>query len=93
MKKAILSTIISFVAILLITQDRLAAATLGFLMTGAVPGTSANIPFWAMLAFYCLAITAIITIYVEKTFILPRHTAPKTSKHGLPKRRYNAILG
>lgn len=89
MKKALLSTIVSFVTVMLITQDRLAASVMGFLLAGAIPGTTATVPFWVMLAFYCLAITAIITVFVEDNFIGTQrsaHRAPQRSR--LPKRRY-----
>lgn len=92
MKKALLSTIVSFVTVMLITQDRLAASVVGFLMAGAIPGTTATVPFWIMLTVYCLAITAVITMFAETTFLngysMPRQADKKTR---LPKRRYTTI--
>ena len=92
MKKAFLTTLYSFIAAILITRSDLVASVIAFLMTGTVPGTSLNIPFWAMMAIYCLCITVILTVYIEDIFaIVKSQRALAAKKRYLPSRRYGNI--
>ena len=92
MKKAIVTTIVSLIAALLVTQDHISASVVSFLVAGAIPGTSMSVPFWAMLSFYCLAITIIVTVFVETTFIAHRANYHETTPaRRLPKRRYTTL--
>jgi len=61
-------------------------------IAGRVPGTSLTIPFWVMIAVYCLLITALMTRYIEEAFAF-RRDAKKLSarKTRMPRRRYGQI--
>ena len=65
---------------------------LELLIAGHIPGTSLTIPFWAMMAVYCLLITALLTRYIEDAFAF-RRDAKKlySSKARMPRRRYGQI--
>lgn len=71
-------------------------AILLFLLLGVIPGTHVIVPFWIMMASYCLLITVIVTLYVERSLGLvksPRSSraASKTRKGTLPRRRFSHI--
>lgn len=92
MKNALLTTLYSFIAAILITRGDFVVSLIGFFMTGTVPGTTLTIPFWAMMAFYCLGITAIVTLYIEDLFtVIKTNQTLATKKRHLPKRRYSNI--
>lgn len=59
-----------------------------FMMTGTIPSLSITIPFWAMIAVYCLIATIILTIYIESAFKFFRTVNP-SPRQQLPRRRYN----
>lgn len=92
MKRAILATIASFFATIMITHSDTMVIVLNFLVAGVVPGTSIVVPFWAMMALYCLVITMVTTLYVE-SLIAPLRSQHYDSLHRdrLPKRRYSHI--
>ncbi len=92
MKKAVFATISSFVAIVIVTRSDLMLPVLSFLVTGLVPGTNFIVPFWGMMAFYCLLITVIVTFYIEGTILfIKTHRTAQAHKARLPKRRYHTI--
>jgi len=92
MKKDLLPPVISFVAILAITHGEYASPLVNLLVAGVIPGTTIVLPFWVMIAFYCLTITAIITMYVEGTLhTIKTHRASSARKRQLPHRRYSNI--
>ncbi len=90
MKKTTLIPLTSFIAAIFITRSDLGLSLVGFFMTGTVPGTNFTVPFWAMMALYCLGITVIVTGYIEEifTFIKTSREDGKKKQH-LPRRRYN----
>ena len=63
MKKIVIISAVLAVAIVL-SRDILLNGLLLFLFAGVVPGLNITLPFWVMLAFYCLLIAGIITLYV-----------------------------
>lgn len=92
MKKYLLPPAISLVLIFVITHDGFASSLINFLIAGVIPGTFIALPFWVMIAIYCLTITAIITIYLETTLMTRRTTKTAlTHKQKLPRRRYSSI--
>ena len=92
MKKSIIIAICSFSAILVITHSDILMPLVSFLMTGLIPGTSLVVPFWAMMALYCLAITVIVTLYIEDFFSFTQtNRATSAHKTRLPKRRFGNI--
>lgn len=69
-----------------------ASALLGFFVTGHIPGTAWTIPFWGMMALYCLLITALVTRYVEEALTFRRELrAARSPKSRMPHRRYSHI--
>ena len=91
MKKVIVISAILAIIIVL-SRDAILNTLLLFLFAGVVPGLNITLPFWVMLAFYCLLITGIVTLYVEGVFdFLKSHKDPKSLKARLPKRRYSSI--
>lgn len=68
----------------------LGSAVLGLLIAGQIPGTAYSIPFWAMMAIYCLLITALLTWYIEKLIQIKRAN-DETKKARLPRRRFSQI--
>ena len=91
MKKIVIISAVLAVAIVL-SRDILLNGLLLFLFAGVVPGLNITLPFWVMLALYCLLITGIITLYVEGVFdFLNSKKDTRSLKTRLPKRRYSAI--
>ena len=89
--KKILPPIISFIAILAITQGD-SSALISLLIAGVIPGTSIIIPSWAMVVIYCLIITAIITLYLEDTLgTIRTNRAILKRKRQLPRHRFSEI--
>jgi hypothetical protein len=69
-----------------------ASALLAFFVTGHIPGTTWTIPFWGMMAFYCLLITILVTNYVEEALTFRRDSrAVRTPAARMPRRRYGHI--
>lgn len=69
-----------------------ASALLAFFVTGHIPGTSWTIPFWGMMALYCLLITILVTNYVEEALAFRRDSrAAHTPASRMPHRRYGHI--
>lgn len=91
MKKAIGITLLLFAAALIITQPAILDSVLLFLVTGRIVGTSIAIPFWAMIAIYCILIAVIATRTIESLFSY--HTIEPTAKTTprMPRRRYSNL--
>ncbi len=90
-KKVIITSAILAILIVL-SRDAILNSLLLFLFAGVVPGLNIALPFWVMLAFYCLLITSIITLYIEGVFdFLKSKKDPNSLKTRLPKRRYGSI--
>ena len=66
-KKVIITSAILAILVVL-SRDVILNSLLLFLFAGVVPGLNIALPFWFMLAFYCLLIAAIVTLYVERVF-------------------------
>ena len=65
---------------------------IGFLLTGALPGTSLSLPYWVMLLFCLAAIAGIILFYFNQTTeAINRSNQPKTRRASMPRRRYSNI--
>ena len=91
MKKVIITSAI-LASVIVLSRDIILNSLLLFLFAGIVPGLNIVLPFWVMLAFYCLLITGIVTLYIEGVFDFLKSKKDKRSlKARLPKRRYNAI--
>lgn len=92
MKKYLLPPTISLVSVFAITHDDFIDSIFNFLIAGAIPGTFISLPFWLMIAIYCLTITAIVTFYLETTLVTRRaNKASRQRKQQLPRRRYSSI--
>ncbi|MFZ1242597.1 MAG: hypothetical protein WAQ22_00445 [Candidatus Saccharimonas sp.] len=65
---------------------------LGFLLTGALPGMSISLPYWAMLLGYSLTIFSIIVLisYRRIAEFYSTHIIVER-KRRLPRRRYSQI--
>lgn len=89
MKKGLIATAISLFLTMTIVHSEVSIALLNFLLAGVVPGTKIILPFWAMLAIYCLMITTIVTIYVESMIaVAKQRKSAKATRQTLPRRRY-----
>lgn len=92
MKKDFIPPLVSLVAVLTITQGKFTSSLINLLIAGVVPGTSLVLPPWTMMIVYCLAITAIITLYLEGALGRARSTRnAKLHKRKLPRRRFTSI--
>ncbi|HSW90476.1 MAG TPA: hypothetical protein VLF64_00595 [Candidatus Saccharimonadales bacterium] len=92
MKKDFVPPLISFVAVLAITQGKFTSSLINLLVAGVVPGTLIVLPSWAMIAVYCLAIATIITLYLEGTLGKARvDRSAKQHRRQLPRRRFTSI--
>lgn len=93
MKKKLITIAIIICAVLaLLSIDGIANALIGFTLAGVLPGTHISLPFWVMVAFWCLVITAVITIYIETTTNIIRSQKQLDSRRTrLPRRRYNQV--
>lgn len=92
MKKIIPPAIVIVVVALLTWYQDASSALLSLALTGHIPGTSWTIPFWGMMAIYCLLITAILTYYIEDVLALQRTTkSPETHTSRMPRRRFGHI--
>ena len=67
MKKVIITSAVLALFIVL-SRDVILNGLLLFLFAGVVPGINISLPFWVMLAFYCLLITGIVTLYFVGVF-------------------------
>lgn len=91
-QKKIIITLLIIASILLLSSDSVLNAIIGFILVGAIPGTTAAIPSWIMVGFWCLVITAVTTLYIESTVGFIRAQLHKdTHRKRLPRRRYNSI--
>ena len=91
MKKVIITSAI-LACLIVFSRDTILNALLLFLFAGVIPGLNLTLPFWAMLAFYFLLITGIVTLYIEGVFdFLKSKKDPKSLKARLPRRRYSNI--
>jgi uncharacterized membrane protein YbhN (UPF0104 family) len=77
------------VAVLLFTEAL--NALLLFLVAGVIPGTRLIVPYWVMMAAYCVLIAAIATPYLEKILKRMHQPAVSRKKTRLPNRRYGHI--
>lgn len=92
MKKVIIILGGTVLIMLVAWHQTTASALLSLLVTGHVPGTSWTIPFWVMMAAYCLLITALVTRYVEGALAFRRDAkATHARKVRMPHRRYSHI--
>lgn len=92
MKKDFVPPLISLVAVLAITQSKFTSSLTNLLIAGVVPGTSLVLPPWTMMIVYCLAITAVITLYLEGALGKARSARnAKQHKRQLPRRRFTSI--
>ena len=92
MKQYIIPPITSLIVTFAITNGDVMPAILNFLIAGAIPGTTFNLPFWLMMSIYCLAITAIVTRCLEAFFA--KHQTARKAQHAttqLPRRRFGNI--
>ncbi len=92
MKKILSIASIVLLLLLLTWHQSTISALLGFFVTGHIPGTQWSVPFWGMMALYCLLITALVTRYVEEMLTF-RRTAKATysRKSRMPRRRFGHI--
>ncbi|MEO5949153.1 MAG: hypothetical protein ABIP74_02010 [Candidatus Saccharimonas sp.] len=89
MKKVIIILSVAALCVLLLLNQ---GSVLGLLVTGHIPGTSLTIPFWGMMAFYCLLITLVVTLYVEEALSFRRDSKIlHARKSRMPHRRYSHI--
>lgn len=92
MKKALIVFGGAVLIMLIAWHQSTASALLSLLVTGHIPGTSWTIPFWMMMAIYCLLITAIVTRYVEEALAFRRDRKTlHARKSRMPHRRYSHI--
>lgn len=91
-KKDLLPPVISLAAVIIIVHDGYMVSITNLFIAGVIPGTSLVLPSWIMIAFYCFAITAIITMYVEGVFTgVKENRLTKRRKSQLPHKRYSEI--
>ena len=91
-KKLLVAIVIAASTLILLSIDSIANALLGFALAGVVPGTTMVIPFWAMVALWCLVITVITTAYLETTLgFIRSHKHHHTRRARMPRRRYSSI--
>jgi len=92
MKKAIIILSLATLLMFLGWNQEATSAALSLFVTGHIPGTSWTVPFWGMMAFYCLVITVIVTLYVEEALSFRRDSkALHARKSRMPHRRYSHI--
>lgn len=92
MKKDLIPPLVSLVAVLVITQGKLTSSLVNLLIAGVIPGTSLVLPPWTMMSVYCLAITVIVTLYLEGALGKARaNRNAKQHKRQLPRRRFTSI--
>lgn len=92
MKKVLFVIGITILIMLIAWHQSTVSALLSVLITGHIPGTSWTVPFWGMMAIYCLLITVIVTHYVEEALTLRRDSkAARSPKARMPHRRYSHI--
>ena len=89
-QRTVSATIIAISAILLL-GGKVLNIILSFALTGVIPGTHIVIPYWAMISLYCLAITAIVTPYLEHLIYLVYRSKKTVAKKQLPRRRYSSL--
>ena len=89
MKKRITIGIASCIIIIAVSNGKILNAILNLLIVGIVPGTSYSVPYWAMMAIYCLIITLLVTYWVEKAFQLHRLDKRARVKSRPSRRRYS----
>lgn len=92
MKKVIFVFGGTLLIMLIVWHQSTVSALLDLLITGHIPGTAFTIPFWAMMAVYCLLITLLMTRYIEEAFAFRRDAKKlSASKTRMPRRRYGQI--
>jgi len=92
MKKYLLPPLASIIATYAITHGGVASSLTNLFIAGIIPGTHFVLPFWLMMVLYCLAITIIVTVYVETILISSRTSRISAAhKQHLPRRRYSKI--
>lgn len=89
-KKAQILTFI-VVSTALIAQPSIANALVGFLLVGAIPGTSYSLPSWLMLLGYLMTAAGIIALVVAAQKTAARQAVGKPAKNRMPHRRYSHI--
>lgn len=91
-KKKIILAIAILAGLIALSQDGIFNALMGFLLVGAIPGTHVAVPFWAMVAFWCLVIAAVATAYIETIIRLFRSQKLMSDRRArMPKRRFSNI--
>ena len=92
MKKVIVVIGSTLLIMLVAWHQSTVSVLLELFIAGHIPGTSITVPFWAMMAIYCLLITVVMTLYIEEAFAF-RRDAKKlySSRARMPRRRYGQI--
>ena len=89
-----ISTLCSFAMLFYALRDIILAPILGFLLVGAIPGTTLSLPYWAMLLFYASVTTSTFKLVSGEPIILPRislNIERRMPKRQLPVRRYSKV--
>ena len=86
MKNRVIISIAGSLLLIAITNGKVLNSLLSFLLVGVVPGTSYSVPYWLMMALYCVGITILITYAVEKIYSV-RHNIKKSHAKPRPARR------
>ena len=90
-KKVIIGSVVVLVFIIL-SQRVVINMLLNLTLAGAIPGTHYIIPYWLMMAIYCLIITVIVTIYTERLLRKRReHKSAALRRSRTPSRHYSHI--
>jgi hypothetical protein len=91
-KKVIVVVGVTLIIMLVAWHQSTVSVLLELFIAGHIPGTSVTIPFWVMMAVYCLLITLLMTNYIEEAFAFRRDAKKlSTSKTRMPRRRYGQI--
>lgn len=78
--------------IVVVSYQMATGAFTRFIVAGIIPGTAHALPAWAMFGLCCLAITWIVTLFVEDFIVtLRRRASLNQPKQRLPKRRYTTL--
>lgn len=77
---------------LTLVNNAAANALLSFIFGGVIPGTHVAIPYWAMMAAYCMATALIVSRYLEIGLAyLHKRKSSATRMAKMPRRRYSAL--
>lgn len=90
MKRRILIITGIALSLMLLTQSSVANALLGLILTGSIPGTTVNIPFWLMMTIYS-AISALLIAWYIESLIVSHRMRKSSARQRMPRRRYSHI--